>query len=101
MDPSPSKKNFIANGTKHNNQSKITFKSYNKSLNCIQAPLSMGILQARILEWVAIPSSRGSFPPRDWTKVSHIAGRFFTAWATREAPWRFRTQNYTNIYSFL
>ena len=50
-----------------------------------QAPLSMGILQARILEWVAIPSSRGSSQPRDRTQVSHIAGRFFTVWATREA----------------
>ena len=36
------------------------------------------ILQARILEWVAMPSSRGSSQPRDWTLVSHIAGRFFT-----------------------
>ena len=35
-----------------------------------QAPLSMGILQARALEWVAVPSSRGSFWPRDWTWVS-------------------------------
>ena len=43
-----------------------------------QAPLSMGILQARILEWVAIPSSRGSSQPRDRTQVSHIAGGFFT-----------------------
>ena len=46
-----------------------------------QAPLSMGILQARILEWVAVPSSRGSSPSRDWTHVSdvsHIAGRCFT-----------------------
>ena len=50
-----------------------------------QAPLSMGILQARILEWVAMPSSRGSSQPRDWTQVSHIAGRFFTSWATGEA----------------
>ena len=32
-----------------------------------------------------MPSSRGSFQPRDWTQVSHIAGRFFTLWATREA----------------
>ena len=47
-----------------------------------QAPLSMGILQARILEWVAMPSSRGSSQPRDWTQVSHSAGRFFTIWAT-------------------
>ena len=44
-----------------------------------------GILQARILEWVAIPFSRGSSWPRDWTWVSCIAGRFFTIWATREA----------------
>ena len=37
-----------------------------------------GILQARILEWVAIPFSRGSSQPRDRTLVSYIAGRFFT-----------------------
>ena len=43
-----------------------------------QAPLSMGILQARILEWVARPSSRGSSRPRDQTQVSCIAVRFFT-----------------------
>ena len=43
-----------------------------------KAPLSMGILQARILEWVVIPFSRGSFQPRDRTWVSCIAGRFFT-----------------------
>ena len=42
------------------------------------------ILQARILEWVAVPFSRGSSQPRDQTQVSHIAGRFFTSWATRE-----------------
>ena len=35
-----------------------------------------GILQARILEWVAFPFSRGSSQPRDWNQVSHIAGRF-------------------------
>ena len=44
-----------------------------------------GILQERILEWVAMPSSRGSSQPRDRTQVSHIAGRFSTIWATREA----------------
>ena len=37
-----------------------------------------GILQARILDWVAIPFSRGSSQPRDWTQVSRMAGRFFT-----------------------
>ena len=41
-----------------------------------QAPLSMGILQARILDWVAFPSSRGSSQPRDRTQVCHIADRF-------------------------
>ena len=44
-----------------------------------------GILQARILEWIAFPFSRGSSQPRDQTQVSHIAGGFFTSWATREA----------------
>ena len=36
-----------------------------------------GILQARILEWVAMPSSRGTYQPRDPTQVSCIAGRLF------------------------
>ena len=44
-----------------------------------------GILQARILEWVAFPFSRGSSQPRDQTQGSHIADRLFTSWATREA----------------
>ena len=44
-----------------------------------------GILQARILEWVAFPFSKGSSQPRDQTQVSLIAGGFFTSWATREA----------------
>ena len=41
-----------------------------------------GILQARILDWGAIFTSRGSSQPRDWTQVSCIAGRFFIIWAT-------------------
>ena len=44
-----------------------------------------GILQARILEWVAIYFSRGSSWPRNWTQVSCIAGGFLTNWAVREA----------------
>ena len=44
------------------------------------------ILQAQILEWVAIPFSRGSSQPRDQTQVSHVAGRLFTIWAISEAP---------------
>ena len=46
-----------------------------------------GIFQARILEWVAFPFSKGSSQPRDWTPVSYIAGGFFTNWAIREALW--------------
>ena len=49
------------------------------------AQLCPGILQARILEWVAVLFSRGSSQPRDRIQVSHIAGQFFTNWATREA----------------
>ena len=37
------------------------------------------------MEWVAFPFSRGSSQPRDQTQVSHIAGGFFTSWATSEA----------------
>ena len=43
-----------------------------------------GIVQARILEWVAIFFSRRSSPPRDPTRVSRIVDRRFTIWATRE-----------------
>ena len=44
----------------------------------LQAPLSMGILQSRILEWVAMPSSKGSSQTRNRTHVSHIVGGFFS-----------------------
>ena len=54
-----------------------------------------GILQARILEWVAIPFSRGSSPPRDQTPVSHIAGRFLTLSHTGE-PWQ-RSETHLNM----
>ena len=43
-----------------------------------------GVLQARILEWVAFSFSRRSSQPRDQIQVSRIAGRFFTSWATRK-----------------
>ena len=56
-----------------------------------------GILQARILEWVAMPFPGGSSWPRDQIRVYHIAGRFFTIWATKEAPY-FRWTGL--IYSF-
>ena len=46
-----------------------------------------GILQARILEWVAISLSRVSSQPRSWTHASCIVGRFFTYWAMTLATW--------------
>ena len=55
------------------------------SMNCSLMDSSvLGILQARILEWVAIPFSRGSSQPRD-ANLPCIAGRFFTLWVTMEA----------------
>ena len=56
-----------------------------------------GILQARILEWVDFPFSRGSSQPRDRTQVSRIAGGFFTSWATREA--HVNTWRYNQMYA--
>ena len=44
-----------------------------------------GILQARLLEWVAFPFSRGPYQSRDQIQVSHIAGGLLTSWATMDA----------------
>ena len=56
------------------------------SMDCSPPGSSVhGTLQARILQWVAMPSSRGSSQPRDQTQVSCIVDRFFTIWTTREA----------------
>ena len=41
----------------------------------------------RIMEWVAYPFFRGSFWPRNWTRVSCIAGGFFTSWDTKHSHW--------------
>ena len=62
-----------------------------------QAPLSMGFSRARILEWVAISFSRGGPQPqpRYHVLVSCTASRFFTIWATREAPNRKGLSLYT------
>ena len=59
------------------------------SMDCSPSGSSVhGISQARILEWVAISSSRASSWARDRTQVSCVAGGFCTIWATREAPWQ-------------
>ena len=51
-----------------------------------QSPLSMGFFQGRILEWVAISSSRGSSPPTDWTHIFCIGRWVLYHWAAWEAP---------------
>ena len=58
------------------------FNSFCHPMDCSPPGSSVHeILQARILEWVDITFSRGSFWPKDQTRVSAIAGRFFTIWA--------------------
>ena len=53
-----------------------------------------GILQARLLEWLAIPFSRGSSQPWDWTQTSCTEGSFYTIWTTREAQRLIRVNVY-------
>ena len=50
-----------------------------------QGSLSIGFFRQKYWSGFAIPFSRGSSEPRDWTQVSYIAGRFFTIWATGES----------------
>ena len=56
-----------------------------------------GILQARILEWVAMPSSRGSSSPRDQTCISCTAGEFFNHWATWEAQKEVMANKFSSV----
>ena len=73
--------------------------------SCLEHPMDCsppgsfvhGLLQVRILEWVAIPFSRGSSWPMDWTWVSCTAGRYVTIWATREAPKGFKLYLASNL----
>ena len=61
-----------------------------------------GILQARRVEWVAFPFSRGTSRPRVWTWVSCIAGRFSTVWATLTTPYIYLyIQLHNYLFSFL
>ena len=97
--PKPKKKN-TNNNNKGKNKQKMRLKLESEHIvwtevKVTQSCLTLcdrmictvrGILQARILEWVAIPFCRRSSQPRDQTQVFHIAGRFFTSWATREVP---------------
>ena len=58
-----------------------------------------GILQVRVLKWVAYPFSRETSQPRDWSRFSYIAGRSCTNWATRET--QLRVRDIQLIQSFL
>ena len=72
--------------TATNTKSRSVVPDYLRPVDCSPAgPSVQEILQARILEWVAISFSRGASQPRDRTPVSRIAGRRFNLWATREA----------------
>ena len=59
-------------------------KWFRKTILCLVLQVSLSIEFSRQEYWVSMPFSRGSSRPRDWTQVSHIAGRFFTIWAIRE-----------------
>ena len=65
-------------------ENKVKAEKSSQTLCCLVHCAVHGILQARILEWVAIPFARGSSQPRDQTQVSHTPGGFFTIWVTRE-----------------
>ena len=65
-------------------ENKVKAAQSRQTLCCLVHCAVHGILQARILEWVAIPFARGSSQPRDRTQVSHTPGGFFTIWVTRE-----------------
>ena len=74
-------------------------------MNCTPPGSSLhGILQARVLERGAISFSRGSSRPRDQNWVSHIPGRRFNLWATREAPgcenWTIKKAEHQRIDAF-
>ena len=79
---------WLLNYEKYNTEWKMCFAVLSHSVVsdsvAHQAPLSMGVLQPRLLEWVAMPSSRGSSQLSNWTQVFCIAGWFFTVWATRD-----------------
>ena len=78
-------KTFLSNDGKNVNYSVMSNSLQPHGLYSLPGSSVHGILQASILEPVAMTSSRGSSWPRDWTRVSCTAGRLFTVWATREA----------------
>ena len=80
-------KNLLGSNTLRESESEVVqlCPTLYDPMNCSQPGSSVhGIFQARVLEWGAISFSRRSSQPRDWTQVSHIVGRCFTVWVTRE-----------------
>ena len=80
-----------------------TWRSNPGLLHCRHIPYQLKHQGSpRILEWVAYPFSRGSSQPRRWTRVSCIAGGFFTNWAIREAlieiPWSLSRERCEHSY---
>ena len=67
-------------------------------MDCSPGASVHGILQARILEWAAMLSTRGSSRPRDWTQVSLVAGGFFTIWATRKPMGLLNLTQYLHVW---
>ena len=65
----------------------------------LQAPLSMGMSQARILQWVLISFSRGSSWPMDWTYVSGIGRQILYLWVTGKSP-KYLTRTYQMLASW-
>ena len=75
--------------------------SFWKFFVCLSFLKSIGILQAEILERIAMPSSMGSPQPRDQTQVSCIADRFFTIWASRKVHIYTHTHIHMYIYVYI
>ena len=67
------------------NELTLSFLTLCNTVDCsLSGSSNHGIFQAKVLEWIAFSFSRGSSQPRDWTRVSCIAGRCFILWATGE-----------------
>ena len=75
-------------------------RTFCNPIDCNQAYLSMGLLKARLLEWVAMPSYRGYSQPRIKPR-SPIAGGFFTIWTTREAYICIYTHTHTHTHTYV
>ena len=75
----------------------VMFDSVTPRTVAHQAPLPMGILHARIPEWVAKPSPRGSSQPRDWTQISHTVS-FNVQLVNRPPNGSFTTGSFYQLY---